>query len=319
MEFVDYYKIMGLEASASQDEIKKAYRKLARQFHPDVNKEADSEERFKRVGEAYRVLKDPEKRQEYDAIRQYQTSSGGGFQPPPGWQSTHEQSGGYHYQQSSGDYSDFFEQIFGSRFRDSAASHTEQHVDSRGQDIHSRLPISIQDAFAGASVEVALQIPTMHSDGSIRHEQKKLVVKVPAGVRQGQKIRLKGQGGPGVGNLPSGDLYIELLIKDDPVFHLDGRDVTVSLPLTPWQAALGASVTVPTLSGAVKMTVPANAKAGQRLRLKGRGLPGKPAGDQYVLLKLVIPEVVTDAQKDAYRKLSALWPTDPKTDNGGSS
>lgn len=315
MEFVDYYDIMGLEESASADQIKKAYRKLARQYHPDVNKEPESEERFKQLGEAYRVLKDPEKRQEYDALRQHQNSSSGGFQPPPGWQFRDEQSSGSH---GAGDYSDFFEQVFGSRFRDGAASHTEQHVDAHGQDIHSRLPISIHDAFAGASIELSLQAPVMHDDGSIRYEQKKLLVKVPAGVRQGQKIRLKGQGGPGVGHLPSGDLYIELLIKDDPVFHLDGRDVSVNAPLTPWQAALGASVTVLTLNGAVKVTVPANAKAGQRLRLKGRGLPGKPVGDQYVSLSIVIPEVVTDEQKAAYRTLSQLWPSDLQTDNGGS-
>ena len=317
MEFVDYYKVMGLEEDASAEDIKRTYRKLARKYHPDVSKEADSEARFKELGEAYKVLKDPERRREYDELKNYQGSGNAGFQPPPGWQSRESINPEDFSGPGGADYSDFFEQIFGSRFRQQGGGpHTEQHFDARGQDIHSSLPVSIQDAFNGSTVELALNTPVVHADGSIRTEQKKLKVKVPAGVTHGQKIRLRGQGGPGVGQGAAGDLYIEIQIAADEQFHLDGKDVSVSVPVTPWEAALGASIEVPTLNGAVKMTVPPNASQGQRLRLKGRGLPGKVPGDQYVILSVIVPKAVTDEQKQAYRAMSELWFDDPRANDG---
>ncbi len=319
MEFVDYYKVMGLEDDASADDIKRAYRKLARKYHPDVSKEEGSEARFKEVGEAYNVLKDPERRREYDELKQYQASGGGGFQPPPGWHSRESINPEDFAGAGGADFSDFFEQIFGSRFRQQGTAHTEQHFDARGQDIHSSLPISIHDAFKGATVELSLSTPTMHESGSIRNEQKKLKVKVPAGVTNGQKIRLRGQGGPGVGKGAAGDLYIEIQIREDDRFHLDGKDVSVSVPVTPWEAALGASIEVPTLDGAVKMTIPANATQGQRLRLKGRGLPGKVPGDQYAILSVIVPKAVTEEQKQAYQAMSELWSLDPRANDGGKS
>ncbi|NND90085.1 MAG: DnaJ domain-containing protein [Granulosicoccus sp.] len=320
MEFVDYYKIMGLEDDASADEIKRAYRKLARKYHPDVSKEADSEVRFKQLGEAYKVLKDPETRREYDELKRYQSTGGGGagFRPPPDWQYRESINPDDFEAYGAADFSDFFEQVFGSRFRHQAGPHTEQHFDARGQDIHTSLSVSLGDAFNGASMDLSLKTPVVHPDGSIRNEQKRLVVKVPAGVRDGQKIRLRGQGGPGVGKGEPGDLYIEIQIREDERFHLDGRDVTVTLPVTPWEAALGASVEVPTLSGPVKMTIPPNARQGQRLRLKGRGLPGKVPGDQYVSLSVVVPEAVNEEQKQAYRSMSKLWSLDPRASHGES-
>lgn len=319
MEFVDYYKVMGLEEDASADEIKRTYRKLARKYHPDVSDAADSEARFKEVGEAYKVLKDPARRREYDELKKYQSSGGGGFQPPPEWRSRESINPEDFSGTAGGDYSDFFEQIFGSRFRQQGGAHTEQHFDARGQDMHSTLPVSIMDAFNGASIALSLKTPVVHDDGSIRTEQKTLKVKVPAGVTHGQKIRLRGQGGPGVGQGSAGDLYIEIQVREDEQFHLDGRDVSVSVPVTPWEAALGASIEVPTLSGQVKMTVPASARQGQRLRLKGRGLPGKVPGDQYVVLSVVVPEAVTEEQKQAYRAMSELWPVNPRAKSGGKS
>jgi curved DNA-binding protein len=182
--------------------------------------------------------------------------------------------------------------------------------------VHARLPVTLRDAFEGATVELSLKTPVVHADGSIRNEDKRLSVKVPAGITQGQKIRLRGQGGPGVGHGEAGDLYIEILISDDSQFHLEGRDVTVSLPITPWEAALGAVVEVPTLKGPVKMTIPPNARQGQRLRLKGRGMPGKTPGDQYVNLTVIVPEAVTEEQKQAYRTMSTLWSIEPRSTQG---
>ncbi|MGQ7847253.1 DnaJ C-terminal domain-containing protein [Granulosicoccus sp. 3-233] len=319
MEFVDYYNIMGLEDDASADDIKRAYRKLARKYHPDVSKEADSEVRFKELGEAYNVLKDPERRREYDELKQYQGAGGAGFQPPPDWHARESINPEDFSGVGGADYSDFFEQIFGSRFRQQSGGHSEQHFDARGQDIHSNLSVSIHDAYKGAMVELSLSTPVVQNDGNIRTEQKKLKVKVPAGVTNGQKIRLRGQGGPGIGNEAAGDLYIEIRIQEDSRFHLDGKDVSVSVPVMPWEAALGASIEVPTLNGKVRVTVPANASQGQRLRLKGRGLPGKVPGDQYVILSVIVPKAVTEEQKQAYQAMSELWSLDPRTDDGGNS
>lgn len=313
MEFVDYYKTMGLEEDATAEDIKRAYRKLARKYHPDVSKEQDSEARFKEIGEAYNVLKDPERRREYDELKRYQGAPGGGFRAPPGWQ----QRGSINpddfqaYSGGAADFSDFFEEVFGSRFRQQAP-HREQRFDVRGQDIHTSLAVSIQDAFNGTTVELSLRTPVMHADGGIRNESKNLRVKVPAGVVNGQKIRLRGQGGPGMGSGEPGDLFIEIQVKEDSRFHLDGRDINTTLPVAPWEAALGASVNVPTLSGSVRMTIPPNARQGQRFRLKGRGMPGKVPGDQFVSLSIVWPQAVTEEQKNLYRSMSELWQFDPR-------
>lgn len=325
MEFVDYYETMGLDENASEGDIKRAYRKLARKYHPDVSKEPDSEAKFKELGEAYGVLKDSERRREYDELRRYRDPAGGSFTPPPGWQYQGNinpddfQQSGFGQGHQSAEFSDFFEQIFGSKFRQSSTPHTEQHFDARGQDVHTRLSVSINDAFHGATVEVSIKLPVAHTDGSIRNEVKTLRVKVPAGVVDGQNIRLRGQGGPAIGKGGRGDLYIEISIHEDSTYHLNGRDVSVNLPIAPWEAALGASVEVSTLSGTVKLTIPPNAKQGQRLRLKGRGLPGTPPGDQYAVLNIVIPEARTEEQKAFYTSMSELWPNHPRSTSGAST
>ena len=316
MKFIDYYKVMGLQDNASDAEIKKTYRKLARKYHPDVSKEADAEKRFKEIGEAYNVLKDPEKRREYDQLKQYGGVQGREFNPPPGWHS----SAGFdtsQFRQGTGDehFSDFFEQIFGNRAYQASArqsARNEDHFTARGQDIHTHMSISVADAYAGTTLPVSLQLPVYQRDGSINTDTKTLQIKIPKGVTHGQSIRLRGQGGPALGNAPAGDLYIELSIRDDNEFHLDGRDVTTMLPLAPWEAALGATVDVTTLGGQVRLTIPANSKPGQKMRLKGRGLPGNPPGDHYVNLAIVLPQATTDEQKQLYARMSELWSFNPR-------
>lgn len=312
MEFVDYYKIMGLDESAGADEIKRVYRKLARKYHPDVSKEPDSEARFKEVGEAYQILKNPERRREYDQLRQYGGAANADFCPPPGWQTHAGFDPGDQRGAEQQDFSDFFEQLFGARSGYRTSQHAEQNVTVRGQDMHTNLAVSLQDAFHGTSVALGLRTPVHHSDGSIRAEQKTLQVKIPRGVVDGQKLRLRGQGGPGLGDGGPGDLYIQLVVKHDDRFHLDGKDLTLGLPISPWEAALGAVVQVPTLDGTVNLTIPANAKASQKMRLKGRGMPGEPASDQFVILTIVVPEAISEEQKDVYKKMSSLWSFNPR-------
>ena len=325
MNFVDYYKTLGLKDNASADDIKKAFRKLARKYHPDVSKEADSEERFKQVNEANQVLKDPERRREYDELKKYGASHGGlgsggaqepasrdGFRPPPGW---HSQAGVDPSEYGGGeqvDFSEFFEQLFGNRSGQRPSQRAQQHSATRGQDIRSRLPISLDDAYRGSTLPLTLRIPEHQSDGSIQTKQKTLKVKIPKGVRDGQTIRLRGQGSPGVGDAKTGDLLIELTIEDDERFQLDGRDIILNLLIAPWEAALGDTVEVPTLGGTVKLSIPANAKAGQKLRLRGRGMPGKPDGDQFVILTIVLPKVETEAQKELFQSMRELWSFNPR-------
>lgn len=318
MEFVDYYKVMGVAEDASADDIKLAYRKLARKYHPDVSKEADAEEMFKNVAEAYQVLKDPARRQEYDELRLYGASGGQSYAPPPGWESHAGFDPGDFRSAGADGFSDFFEELFGQRAYSKRSQHGETNYDVRGQDVHSRLSISLADAYNGATLPIELGKPTIHEDGSIRSEKRIVKVKIPEGVVDGQTIRLRGQGGPAIGGASEGDLYIELVFADDDVFTHDGKDIMVSLPVAPWEVALGANVVVPTLGGDVKLNIPANSAPGHKLRLKGRGLPGTPPGNQYVVLEVVIPPATTDEQKDFYRKMRNLWSFDAREKAGES-
>ncbi len=296
MEFKDYYKVMGVESSASADEIKRAYRKLARKYHPDVSDEADAEERFKEVGEAYEVLRDPEKREQYDQLRAGGYQGGESFRPPPDWGEP-SGSGGFNggfsgadYGQSAGGFSDFFESLFGQARR-------QQRAPQRGQDLHATVEIDLETAYAGGTRRISLQQQTVTADGSVQPVMKSLDVKIPPGMTAGKQIRLAGKGGPGQ---QAGDLYLEIKHAPHRWFEADGRDIHLTLPIAPWEAALGAKVAVPTLSGRVSMNINAGAASGQRLRLKGKGLPGKPAGDQFVVLKIVVPEVQNEQQRTLF-------------------
>jgi curved DNA-binding protein len=325
MEFKDYYQVLDVPRAATQDEIKRAYRKLARKFHPDVSKEKDAEERFKAVQEAYEVLKDPEKRAAYDQLGS-QFRSGQQFRPPPDWGSGFEFRGGapdggferHEFTGAEPGFSEFFSSLFGagSPFGTAGRGAGGRAFRARGEDHHARLDLTLREAFAGGAKTIELRHPELAADGQVAVRNRTLRVNVPAGVTDGQVIRLAGQGAAGVGEGPAGDLYLQVHVLPDDDFELDGRDVTATLPLAPWEAALGASVAVPTLGGSVDLKIPAGARAGQKLRLRGRGLPGTPAGDQYVVLKIVLPPADTPRAKEIYETMQRELAFDPRSRRG---
>jgi curved DNA-binding protein len=306
MEFKDYYATLGVDKSAAPDEIKRAYRKLARKYHPDVSKEADAEARFKDVSEAYEALSDPEKRAAYDEVGQ-RHQRGQEFRPPPGWDSGFEFSG-----RDAGtedfDHSDFFEALFGRAMRGARAPH------ATGGDHHAKVAIDLLDSFRGARRSITLRVPVMDSQGRASMQERQLDVSIPKGIREGQHLRLAGQGQPGFGEGPAGDLYLEIVFRPHPYFRVDGKDVYLELPITPWEAALGASVEAPTPDGSVQLTIPPGSRNGRKLRLKGKGIPADPPGDLYAVLVLAAPPADTPAAKEAYRALAQAFPDfDPRS------
>ncbi len=298
MEFKDYYQIMGLARDASQDEIKRAYRQLARKYHPDVSKEPDAEARFKEVGEAYEVLKDPEKRVAYDQLGS-NWKQGQDFRPPPDWNTGFEFSGGFGGD-GAADFSDFFSSLFGGAPRQrGSAGHG-----ARGEDHHAKILIDLEDAFSGATRALALRAPKLDPQGRMVFADRTLNVNIPKGIRAGQHIRLAGQGTPGMGGGAAGDLYLEVDFKPHSLYRVDGRDLYLDLPLAPWEAALGATVTTPTPGGSVQVKVLPDTQAGRKLRLKGRGIPGNPPGDLYLVLQVVLPSADSELAKAIYQTMA---------------
>ena len=311
MKFKDYYAVLGVSRDASQEDIKRAYRRLARKYHPDVSKAGDAEERFKELQEAYAVLKDAEKRATYDQLGS-NWQAGEEFSPPPGWDF------GYEFQRAgsagvdASAFSDFFEALFGHGLHE--AGRGGATVRMRGQDLHVRLRISLQDAYHGAVRPITLRVADVDAQGNALPRDRELQVKIPAGTVQSQHIRLARQGAAGIGGGPPGDLYLLIEFEPHALFRTDGRDIYLTLPITPWEAALGATVHVPTLGGRVQLKVPPGSQSGQRLRLKGRGLPGTLAGDQYVELKIVTPVARDAAARSFYERMARELPFDPRAD-----
>ncbi len=312
MEFKDYYKIMGVARDATQDEIKRAYRKLARKYHPDVSEEANAEARFKELGEAHEVLKDAEKRAAYDQLGA-NWKGGQEFRPPPDWNAGFEFSGGGFTGGDAADYSDFFASLFGKDFR-GGAGRASPHA--KGEDHHAKVLIDLEDTFQGATRTITLRVPAVDAQGHVVTKDRILNVTIPKGIRAGQHIRLSGQGSPGSGEGKAGDLYLEVEFRPHPLYRVDGRDLYLDLPVTPWEAALGATVKVPTLGGIVELKIPEGSVSGRKMRLKARGIPGDPPGDCYVILAIALPPADTEAARDVYRKMAQELNFNPRAKMG---
>ncbi len=311
MKFKDYYQVLGVPRDATQDAIKQAYRRLARKYHPDVSKEPDAEARFKEVGEAYEVLKDPEKRAAYDRFGE-NWKAGQEFNPPPDWDAGFEFSGGGYT--GAQDFSDFFETLFGQAGVGGVGGRAGFRM--RGEDHHAKILVSLEDAYRGATRTITLQAPQLDPSGHVVTKTRTLNVRIPKGVTEGQRIRLPGQGAPGIGGGPKGDLYLEIAFEPHRLFRAERRHIYLDLPITPWEAALGRTVTVPTLGGKVDLKIPAGSQTGQKLRLKGKGLPGKVPGDQYVVLKIMTPRPRNEADRALYEKMAQQMPFNPRAELG---
>ncbi len=317
MEFKDYYKTLGLERTASDEDVRKAYRKLARKYHPDVSKEADAQARMRDINEANDVLRDKDKRAAYDALADRVARGGsayagdGSFQPPPGWDQGFEfHQGPGHGPADHADFSDFFASVFGTA-KHRAASAKAQHA--RGEDHHAAIEISVEEAIHGAQKELMLRAMELDAQGHPNFVDRNLSVKIPPGVRPGQFIRLVGRGMPGYGGAAAGDLYLEVRIAPHSRYRVEGQDLYMTLPVTPTEAALGGQVRVPTpQGGVVEVTVPPNARGGLKLRLKERGLPGNPPGHLYLMLDIVLPPADSEAARKAYAQLAQATQFDPR-------
>jgi len=309
MEFRDYYQILGVPRTATQEEIKKAYRKLARQYHPDVSKEPDAEQKMKAINEAYTVLSDPEKRAAYDQLgAHYQ--AGQEFRPPPGWDAGFEFRSSHPFDAADlGDFSDFFAELFGRMGSQTRHARTGGGHPFRGEDHHAKVLLDLEEAYRGGTKQITLRAPVVDASGRVTLKSRTVEVKIPQGVREGQVIRLAGLGGPGINGGPNGDLLLEVHFRPNPDYRVEGRDVYRKLPLAPWEAALGAVVPVTLPDGtSLKVRVPAAAQSGKTLRVKGRGIPGNPPGDLYLELTVVVPEPKSDAQRAAFEALARAFP-----------
>lgn len=307
MDFKDYYALLGVEPDADAAAIKTAYRRLARKYHPDISKEKDAEAKFKDVAEAWQVLKDPDKRADYDQLRalRNQQGDGGSFQPPPGWQPS---GGGF--DPADAGFSDFFESLFtGAR-----QARGGQAPSRRGEDVEIELPIFLEDTISSESKSVSYRLPEYDQYGQVVGEKSKtLNVKIPAGVTGGERIRLKGQGIAGIGNAPAGDVYLRIRLVPHPLFDVEGHNLIVTVPVAPWEVALGAKIEVPTLTGAVQMTIPAHSQNGKKLRIPGKGLPSKTGkGDLIAVLKVVMPDATGEDIDALWQQLADKASFDPR-------
>ena len=312
MEFKDYYQALGVARDARAEAIKKAYRKLARKYHPDVSKEADAEKRMKEVNEAYAVLSDPEKRAAYDQLgKGYQP--GQDFRPPPDWDANMEFSEREFSGAEAAGFSDFFSQIFGRGHGMPGGMHGASH--GNFSDHHARILLDLEDAFTGAERQISLQAPRVDGKGRVSLETRTLNLRIPKGIREGQIIRLAGQGAAAQGAKP-GDLLLEVAFKPHARFHPHGRDLHLTLPVAPWEAALGAVVPVDLPGGTLNVRIPAGAKPGRQLRIRGKGIPSDPPGDVYFDIRIVAPAADTPRTRELYESLQKEADFDPRKDWG---
>jgi curved DNA-binding protein len=306
LKYRDYYATLGVERGASAEEIRKAYRRLARKVHPDVSKEEGAEERFKEVSEAYQTLGDPEKREAYDQLGRHRP--GEDFQPSQEWDSRFWQEG----VSEDVDLADLLEQI---GFHHAARRQASAGAASRrGQDYEIATSLSLEDAARGKDIAVEFSVPVIGADGRMGRESKTARIRVPKGVSDGERLRVPGKGGPGFGQGKPGDLYIDIRLERHPLFQVAGHDLYLELPIAPWEAVLGARVEVPSLEGPLTVTIPPGARGGQKLRLAGKGLPRRSdgAGDLYGVLQIVTPTVISEKEKELFRELAASSTFDPR-------
>jgi curved DNA-binding protein len=303
LQFRDYYDVMGVARDATAEDIKRAYRKLARKYHPDVSKETDAEARFKELGEAYEVLKDTEKRAAYDELGS-RWKEGQEFRPPPDWNFQADGNA------DTAAFSEFFESLFGGAHRAQSARHSSFRT--RGGDRQARIDVTLEEAFSGTTRTLSLEQIEHDDSGRPHRKTRQLNVRIPAGVTEGQQIRLSGQGDPGIGGGPTGDLFLRVQLLPHRLFRTQAKDIDLDLPVTPWEAALGETVRVPTLAGKVDLRIPKGTQSGARLRLKGRGLPGNPPGDQHVIVRIVTPLAETPEHEAMYRQMAETLPMSPR-------
>ena len=316
MQFKDYYQILGVKREATAEEIKKAFRKLARKYHPDVSKEPDADERMKEVNEAYTVLSDPERRAAYDQVgRGYEP--GQDFRPPPDWDAGFEFSTRGFSPEQTAEFSDFFSQLFGQMgggaFR---ATHRRGTAAVRGEDHHAKVLLDLEDTFFGATRQIALRVPKLDARGHVTLEDRTLNVKIPVGVHEGQVIRLAGQGAPGFSGGPAGDLLLEVRFRPHDRLRADGRNLHLDLPVAPWEAALGAVVGVDLPGTRLKVRVPPGAQSGGTLRVRGKGIPGHPPGDLLLALQIVLPPADTPKARELFETMAREFAFDPRRPSG---
>ena len=323
VKYQDYYEVLGVSRSASQEDIQKAYRKLARKYHPDINKSKGAEERFKQVGEAYEALKDPEKRKRYDRLGA-DWQAGEDFTPPPGWNfktGTSAGPGGIRFEDfGESGFSDFFDVLFGdqpggfrSGFRRKARS-TGENLSMKGEDQEVEITIPLEDAFQGARKSISLEIRETDASGQIERSTKIFEVAIPPGTTNRQRLRLAGQGGKGSGDGPAGDLYLKVKIAPHPVFKVKGRDLEIDVPITPWEAALGAKIEIPTVDGKASVKLPPGIQGEKRIRLRGKGFSSKNAspGHLYAVIRIEVPKTLSSEEKELFEKLSRVSSFKPR-------
>jgi curved DNA-binding protein len=315
VKYRDYYATLGVEPTASADEIRKAYRRLARKYHPDVSKEEGAEDRFKEVSEAYDTLSDKEKREAYDQLGRHRP--GEDFQPSPEWDTRFWQDG----VAEDIDLADLLQQIGFHRAARRQAATGHGQASRRGQDYEIATSLSLEDAARGKDIAVEFSVPQIGPDGRVQRSAKTARIRVPKGVSDGERLRVPGKGGPGLGDGKAGDLYLDIRLERHPLFHVAGHDLFLELPIAPWEAVLGAQVDVPSLEGPLRLTIRPGARGGQKLRLAGKGLPRRDdgAGDLYCVLQIVTPTVISEQEKDLFRDLAATSTFDPRAHLLGDS